>query len=383
MSRGNINIIKGMDAIINPDNIKPGMSSFDLKQLEKSMIAGGLIQNPVKDPQDKYNDELAAAAKKLGIDFSDISKKAATPASTPPPIAQASTSQKPTAYITPQPLPFRQSTPTVLAEETPEEDDEEEEEEDDEEEDDEEEDDDAITTQLGGTSPSQSSNTGTGDFGSYPKPAMVGTTVMTGGSLSSRTHEQQMRSHIDNVIGSTDAANAFSLEAEKKEDLKWAMLSEIDNLRTSLMEENVDLSRIPEVNRMSDYGEVEAAFKILRHKNDHIRCCSFAEEALLFGAYALEELFDGKRSYLGRYKPDLTGYHNQMNVKLRRLRSDTGQIVSAIMQDYNIGPGWRILLELLPNMVLYSKMRSSQYNEPDLFTDDAMQASNNHLRDAM
>ncbi len=102
---------------------------------------------------------------------------------------------------------------------------------------------------------------------------------------------------------------------------------------------------------------------------------------MLFGAYALEELFDGKRMWLGRYQPDLTGWHNNVNVKLKRMRHDTGQLMSGIMHDYNIGSGARLLLELVPNLVLYSKLRKSQHNQPDLFSDAQMADVNARLSD--
>jgi hypothetical protein len=98
-----------------------------------------------------------------------------------------------------------------------------------------------------------------------------------------------------------DTNLGFSFEKEKREDMKCAMLAEIDSLMGNLAEEDVDLTRIPRVDRNSSYEEVEIVLKMLRHKNDHTRYCSFAEEFLLFGAYALEELFDGKRTWFGRY----------------------------------------------------------------------------------
>jgi hypothetical protein len=192
--------------------------------------------------------------------------------------------------------------------------------------------------------------------------------------------EQERREHIDTVMGNTDSGG-FSFEKEKREDVKCAMLAEIDSLMGSLVEEDIDLTRIPRVDRNSSYDEVEAVLKMLRHKNDHTRYCSFAEEFLLFGAYGLEELFDGKRTWFGRYQPDLTGWHNHVNIKLRRMRHDTGQLVNGVMQDYNIGPGARVLLELLPNMVLYSKMRKQQHHQPGIFNDDEMLRHQQNIRD--
>jgi hypothetical protein len=117
-----------------------------------------------------------------------------------------------------------------------------------------------------------------------------------------------------------------------------------------------------------------------RHKNDRTRYCSFAEEFVLFGAVALEELFDGKRTWFGHYQPDLTDWHNQVNVKLRRMRHDTSTLVSGVMNDYNIGPGARILLELVPNMFLHSRNRKRQAGASSLFSDSMMIEAAERLR---
>jgi hypothetical protein len=88
------------------------------------------------------------------------------------------------------------------------------------------------------------------------------------------------------------------------------------------------------------------------------------------GAHGLEELFDGKRMWFDKYQPDLTGWHNNVNTKLKRMRHDTGQIVSSIMHDYNISPSVRILMELVPNMILYSNQRKEQHGQPGWYDAD-------------
>ena len=358
MASNNVHIVTGMEAIINPENIKPGMTTFDLKKLEKSMIDGGLITNHVKEPQDKFYDDLADAAKKLGISFDDVPPTQSTPninkyaninkyeelpSATMDAIddtyhSTSSTHDLPTYNHSSRDnnSTHNHSSPRRV------------------EEDDDDDDDEPVRN--------------------YVEPPNYGN------SLQERTIEQQKRSHIDSIVGGSDMINNFSFEQEKKEDLKCAMLAEIDNLLDSLLEENVDLSRIPTVNSNSEYKEVESVLKMLRHKNDHTRYCVFAEELLIFGAYGLEELFDGKNVYLGRYSPDVTGWHNHLNVKIKRMKIDTSQVVSTVMSHYNIGPIARILLELIPNIVLYSKMRSQQHSEPGLFSQESMQADTQNIR---
>ncbi|QYB17593.1 hypothetical protein PV-S19_0229 [Pacmanvirus S19] len=355
-------IIKGMDAILNPNNIKPGI---DLRELEKKMISGGLIQQKVRDPVDRYNDELKEMAQKIGINFDEFTK---APAKSTKDITLDADLFKKSDNYNSSSVKSNYNSPKY---DSPEESENEDEESENEGEESENEDEQStpFTNLKSPTETNRFSDTQRFKFG---------------GDLQSRTYEQERREHIDSVMGAEQNSN-FSFEKEKREDVKCAMLSEITSMMSSLEGEDIDLSRIPRVDMNSSYEEVETVLKILRHKNDHTRYCSFAEEFLLFGAYALEELFDGKRTFLSRYQPDLTGWHNHVNVKLKRMQHDTGQIVSAVMQDYNIGPMARVLLELIPSAVIYSKMRKQQYSQPSLtfngnsFSDEEMRKANQNL----
>lgn len=311
-------ILTGLGSIVNIDNIKPGIN---LRELEKQLIGGSA--GKVADPADRLNQELKNTAKSLGITLGGANDDNVT--------------FKPTAS---------DHETQVIAN------------------DDEYDDDDKPT-----------------DFAPAEyKPTHLFARQYKNDDLTRRTFEQQRKSQIDNVMG-TDEDAQFSFEKEKKEDIKISMLSEIDSLYSTLSEEDVDLTRIPQVNRLSTFEEVESVLKNLRHKNDHIRYCTFAEEMMMNAAHALEELFDGKKLWFGRYKPDLTGWHNHVNVKLRRMRHDTGQIVGGVMDEFNVGPTARIMLELVPSMILYSKSRKQQHNRPNMtFTDDEMDAARERIR---
>ena len=70
----NTNILAGVGAIVNPQNVKTGVN---VDELAKSLINDGLISDTralqsEEDPAEKFNAELAHAAKKLGIEFEDI-----------------------------------------------------------------------------------------------------------------------------------------------------------------------------------------------------------------------------------------------------------------------------------------------------------------------
>lgn len=200
--------------------------------------------------------------------------------------------------------------------------------------------------------------------------------------FENRTREEQRRTHINNVLHNDEpSVQDFSFEKEREEDNKCMMLAEIDYLIISLKDMGVDVSRIPTVDESSDIINVEKVLKILRHKEDYSRYCTFAEEFILSAAHGLEYLFDGKNMWFGRWNPDLTGWNVHVNRKLKRMRTDTGKIVSHIMSDYDIGPFMRVCLELVPSMLLFSKKRSEQNSLNNLNLGDEIRKSTKSLRE--
>lgn len=196
--------------------------------------------------------------------------------------------------------------------------------------------------------------------------------------IRSRTEEQEYQTHISDAI--KDSSNnriLFNVEEERQEDLKTNMLAEIDFYHDTLEDDGYDLTRIPKVDTESSYEEVENVHKTLRLKNDRNRYCTFAEEFILLGAYLLEDVFDGKRVWFGR-RPDMSGWNNHVRTKLHRMRYDTSKVVSDVMSDHNISSGWRIMMELVPNAIMYSREKKNKSNEPSL---DDMNAHMTSIRD--
>lgn len=306
--------ISGLHAILNPDAIRPGVN---LKDLEHSMINSGYIKTAFDaEPQDKLDADLSNYAKQLGM--SDFGGKSpvtySKPATSKPALSKQATSK-------PAPLPTT---------------------------DDSDDDDDLFYTHKERV-PEEEDEEPVDDLDEPTVEDPV---------LNERTQEQKRKAQIDAVLG-YDEGGGVDLESEKQEDAKCNMLAQIDDLRTTLLDDGVDISRIPEVDTKSTFQEVENTLRILQYKSDHNRYCTFAEELFLFAAVGLEEVFDGKKQYLGK-KPNLKGYHNHMNVKLRRMRHETGRLVNGFMKDNNISPGWRFLMEFVPSMVLYSKAKQEE-----------------------
>lgn len=224
---------------------------------------------------------------------------------------------------------------------------------------------------------------------SFPAFPSANTGVGGGGSntreteLERRTNEQIRHDQIKGVMDEMGAKNTtiFTLEQTRRQDEKLTMLDEIASLKMSLEEDEAKgIENIPQVNNKSSYEEVENVLKSYRLINDRMRYCSLADEFILWGAQGMEELFNGKRTWFSRYNPDLTGWSKQVSVKLRRMRHETSQLVGGIMHDYNIGPGMRIVLELIPNMFMYARTKKQNYGKPTLISDSEISKAISDIR---
>ena len=188
--------------------------------------------------------------------------------------------------------------------------------------------------------------------------------------LESMTMEQQKQTYVNNALQDMNVDNEleFDIDKERDDDDKNVLLEQIDLLRDTLEDDSVNLSNVPLVNKSSNISDIKNIYKILRLKNDRNRYCSFAEELILSGAHGLEYLFDGKNEWFGQ-KPDLVGWNQTVLVKLRRCRFQTSTLVKDIMSDYNMGPGFQIMLELIPSLFLFS--RSKRLANQDSLSNDS------------
>ena len=196
--------------------------------------------------------------------------------------------------------------------------------------------------------------------------------------LNNMTDEQKKQEKINKVLcGIDDKELEFNIEKEKDDDDKSSLFEQIDMLKTTLEDEGINISGVPDVNKHSSIKDVQNVYKILRLKNDRNRYCSFAEELILAGAYGLEYVFDGNKEWFGR-KPDLIGWPDTVKVKLRRMRYETSTFVQDVMQEYNMSSGVRLALELLPSMFLYSRNRRISQND-NLISDSEYKNAINNL----
>ena len=196
--------------------------------------------------------------------------------------------------------------------------------------------------------------------------------------LNQMTNEERKQRHINNVLGRMDKdEDTVFINEEDEEDEMAKIMEQIDQLKTTLESEGVDLSRIPETGAHTTKKEAKAVLRVLQIKNDRLRYCDMFEEGILACAYGLESMFDGKKVWFGS-QIDLTGWSDTVKVKLRRMRYDTSTFVSEIVKGYQISSGWRILFELLPSLFLYSRDRRIRAND-NLISDDKYKTAINEL----
>lgn len=217
--------------------------------------------------------------------------------------------------------------------------------------------------------------TGAAPAAALPDPFGSLDVLPTPPSLKRTTHEENMRQVVSQAYTPTPS---FSIEHERNRDKKTENLEQISVLLEMMADDGEDISKIPTVNHHSSDDDIIAVLDHLRLKNDRKRCGTFAEEAILMAVHWLESCLDGTFKF-GGYAPDLTGWHRTVQTKLRRQRYNTAELVANLIQESGIGPGTRILMELVPSAFLYSRMQKSSGGRR--VTDDEFNAATNRLRD--
>lgn len=329
--------LRGLTAIVNPENVKTGMN---IKELENQFVQAGVFNKdkPSEGAHERAMRELDQISRDLGINLNLDVK----PAPSPSPIRQPSTQRQQE-----EPVDIRayseddHQSPVDNPDRT-------------------------YMPPTHGASTHDSPAYGASAYDSpadtdYEPPRKM---YDYGEETIKRTQEQNMREHVAEVF---PAGSGFSIEPEKEDDKKIKMLSQIDALITECKREKIDISRVPEVSMSSSFKTVSDTLTILRNGLETVRYAGFAEEFLLAGAHIMEDIFDGKNEYFG-YKPNLTGWHNQVNVKLKRMRFDTAEIVGGIVANNRISPAMRIAMELIPNAFIYSRKNAESLDQQNLFT---------------
>ena len=197
----------------------------------------------------------------------------------------------------------------------------------------------------------------------YDEPALVPSIQKK--SMEFITNEHKKKNTVNSVLetmrGGTGGQNVYSTQAEQAKDLRDGKLEQIYELRDALAEEGVDVTNIPIPSVSSPAEEIDSILHLLTRKNNRYKYSSMAEEFLSGGAELIETFFDGSRNIpVLNVAPDYTGYSNNVNAKLHRLRFETSQIVGNAIEKHNVSPLSRVLMELVPGFVLYPRIRYKQ-----------------------
>lgn len=178
------------------------------------------------------------------------------------------------------------------------------------------------------------------------------------------TEEQARRGRLDraveNIAGGS-SKNVFSTHVEETLDSKASKLDQIASLKMTLQEEGRPLDDIQHVTLDSSMAEINEVLGLLTLKNNRYRYSTLAEEAITSAAEIMETVFDGTTNIpLLNIAPDYTGYSSTVHTKLHRLRHETSEIVGKMIESHNVSPFNRILMEMLPNLLLYPRIKHKQ-----------------------
>lgn len=171
------------------------------------------------------------------------------------------------------------------------------------------------------------------------------------------TEEAEKRDRLASALSVLSIDADGFLDADRERDKKLMMIEEIEDLVNLFKDDGEDVSHIHIPTVDEPFETIQCTLKILKRHNDRRRFGTLADDCIMLAATSLETLCDGKREWLG-FSPDLRGWSNHVRAKLRRMHHDTSQIASSIMNDYNIGPGMRLVLELVPNLIMYARNKS-------------------------
>ncbi|MFA5176689.1 MAG: hypothetical protein WC440_00900 [Candidatus Omnitrophota bacterium] len=171
------------------------------------------------------------------------------------------------------------------------------------------------------------------------------------------TDEEMKRGRVMNALSALRIGADGFLDSDREHDMKVSAIEEIEDLVALFKDNGEDVSHIHVPTIDESLEIIQSTLTLLKRHNDRRRFGSVADDCIMMAASGLEYLFDGNRSFFG-FKPNLSGWKSHVRTKLRRMRHDTSQIASSLMNDYNFGPISRLIIELVPSMIMYAGQHS-------------------------
>lgn len=196
------------------------------------------------------------------------------------------------------------------------------------------------------------------------------------------TNEEKKQNVVNSVFDDEDGDDEVTetISRDQNEEEKSILIEEIISIKSALEKEGVQLPNYQSPSMMLSIKELRNQRRIYNLINDRRRCETLGVEFAILGARAVAKVFDGKRSFMGK-KPDLTGWDKSVQQKLRRMKHDTSSVVGNAINGTGIGPGTRILLELLPSAFLHSSMKDEMNKKRNNIPDKELNDDINKLRD--
>lgn len=208
-------------------------------------------------------------------------------------------------------------------------------------------------------------------------------------SRSSHSSHVSRSSHVSShsalsYRGKYDTEDQYrGLSYHQVRERKQKALTKIKQLMGSLDSEGINYSSIGRIpDESADLKDIESVMHHLMMINDNSKCNSIFNEILLNGAQALEFVFDGNTAIPGTsWKPNYTGYSSTLNVKLSQLQYETSEVVGTFIEQNNLGAFTKLALTLLPSLVFYPKLNST--NKVDRLRSTRMELEKDERRELL
>lgn len=188
--------------------------------------------------------------------------------------------------------------------------------------------------------------------------------------------QKTMQLAMSRITGTTDEDPEFTdeIDKEEEEEEKAVLLEKIYYLRSLLEEDNERVDNIPTVTSDAPLSQIKAVARMYESRNKRKRTASIFEDLFNVACMAMEYFFDGEKDYFG-VKPDMRGYSQTANMKLRRMQNETSTLVTNFTTNNGISPLGMIALELVPSAIYYSSRNKSNYNLTQKVSQDEFDAS--------
>lgn len=353
-------LLTGLDKLINPQNIRPGVN---YEEIARSLSVGSKVKK--EDISTETKNELDDLARKLDLSF-------ATPRETPRAYrspAQPARDESTPMYQSPGATPIHRSPYQNNAGSTP--------------------------AYNSAALPPQS-RYGTpideelpeeqpfADFDYTQQSPKQPTPIRRPRTeFQQLTEEDERHRQVEEVVNSMSKSgnNYMSLEKARRDDEKITLLDDIDLLWKSIEQDDARLLHgMEKPTLQDDYETIFNIHKRLQMKNDRNKFSGIADEGILMLAQFAGTVFDGKKVYFGKYSPDLVGWEEEVRVKNRRYKHDTSTIVGNFFRKYNLGSGLRILLELIPNAIIFSNRKKNNRGKSGIASDMDISSAFNNIR---